>query len=99
MSITLTPRTEALIQEKLESGRYASADEVIEEAVKLLEARERFERLRASLIEAEEQIRQGKILELTPELRQRIRDGDIATAHTGIPPDSDVCPEASARDH
>lgn len=82
MRITLTPQTEALIQERLASGRYANADEVIEKAVMLFEARDRFERLRASLIEAEEQIQQGKILEVTPELRQRIRDEAMATAHT-----------------
>lgn len=92
MTITLSPRAEAMIRERLQSGRYASADQVIEEAVTLLEARERFERLRASLIEADEQTRAGKILEWTPELRQRIREEAMATAHKGIPPDPDVCP-------
>lgn len=53
MKTTLTPRTEELIQQRLDSGRYASVDEVVETAVMLFEARDRFERLRTSLIEAE----------------------------------------------
>ena len=39
MAITLTPRTEEIVRERLESGQHASADEVIEAAVRLLEAR------------------------------------------------------------
>ncbi len=92
MSITLSPRAAAMVQERLESGRYASADEVIEAAVTLLEARERFDRLRASLVEAEEQVRQGKTMEWTPELRQRLRDEAAEMVRKGIPPDPDVCP-------
>jgi antitoxin ParD1/3/4 len=92
MSITLSPRAAAMVQERLESGRYASADEVIEAAVTLLEARERFDRLRESLIEAEEQVRQGKTMEWTPELRQRLRDEAADMVRKGIPPDPDVCP-------
>lgn len=92
MSITLTPRAEALIQERLESGRYTSADEVIEEAVMLLEARDRFDRLRASLIEAEEQTREGKTLEWTPELRRQLREEAAVMVRQGIRPDPDVCP-------
>lgn len=92
MSITLSPRTEAMIREKLDSGRYANADEVVEEAVMLLEARERFERLRASLIEAEEEIREGKVLEWTPELRQRLREEAAEMDRQGVPLDPDVCP-------
>ena len=92
MSITLSPRAAAMVQERLESGRYASADEVIEAAVTLLEARERFDRLRESLIEAEEQVRQGKTMEWTPELRQRMRDEAADMVRKGIPPDPDVCP-------
>jgi putative addiction module CopG family antidote len=92
MSITLSPRAAAMVQERLESGRYASADEVIEAAVMLLEARERFDRLRASLIEAEEEIREGKVLEWTPELRQRLREEADEMDRQGVPLDPDVCP-------
>ena len=92
MKITLTPEAEAVVRQKVADGRFASADEVIEAAVTLLEARDRFERLRASLIEAEEEIRAGKTLEWTPELRQRLREEAEAMDREGVPLDPDVCP-------
>jgi putative addiction module CopG family antidote len=41
VKISLTPETEQLIAEKVESGHYHSADEVVREGLALLEARER----------------------------------------------------------
>ncbi len=48
MSITITADAEAKIREKVESGRYASAEEVIAEALRLLDEDEqaKLERLR-----------------------------------------------------
>lgn len=43
MTVTLDPQLEALIAEKIASGRYQSASEVIREALRLLEETERFE--------------------------------------------------------
>lgn len=40
MNITLTPEAEQLIQEKLKSGQYQTADEVIVEGLQLLEQRD-----------------------------------------------------------
>lgn len=92
MSITLSPHAEALTQERLESGHYANADEVIEAAVTLLEAREQFERLRASLLTADKQVREGYVVEWTPELRQRLRDEADEMDRQDVPLDPDVCP-------
>jgi len=41
MSITLKPEQEQFIQKKVTSGKYQSADEVISEALRLLEERDR----------------------------------------------------------
>ncbi len=53
MSITMTAEAEAKIREKVESGRYVSADAVIGEALRLLEEHEQaqLERLRALIDE------------------------------------------------
>lgn len=53
MSITMTAEAEATIRAKVESGRYASADEVIAAALRLLEEDEqaKLERLRALIDE------------------------------------------------
>jgi antitoxin ParD1/3/4 len=44
MNVSLTPELEKFVQEKVGSGRYTSASEVVREALRLLEKRE--ERLR-----------------------------------------------------
>lgn len=59
MHVSLTPRLEALIREKVESGLYGNASEVVREALRMMELRDRdYQRkvddLRAALIEGEE---------------------------------------------
>ena len=41
MNVSLTPELERFVQEKLHSGRYTSASEVIREALRLLEEHEK----------------------------------------------------------
>ncbi len=40
MKLSLSPETERLIEQKVSSGRYQSADEVVRESLKLLEERD-----------------------------------------------------------
>ncbi len=82
---------EAKIRKKVASGLYATADEAIERAVSLLDEWDRLDSLRASLIEAEEQVREGRVVEWTPELRRQLRENAEAMVRQGIEPDSDVC--------
>lgn len=44
---------EALVRQKVEAGGYRTADEIIEEALNLLDERNRRQRLRAALVEGE----------------------------------------------
>lgn len=46
MNVSLTPKLEKYIQSKVDSGRYTSASEVVREALRLLEEKEK-ERARA----------------------------------------------------
>ena len=41
MNFTLSPRIEQIIQEKVDRGEYAQPDEVVNEAFRQLEARDR----------------------------------------------------------
>jgi antitoxin ParD1/3/4 len=53
MNVSLTPELEALVDKKVKSGRYTSASEVVREALRLLEERDRMRELRMKqLIEA-----------------------------------------------
>ncbi len=46
MNISLTPELEAVVDQRVQSGRYASASEVVREALRLLEERDRLRELR-----------------------------------------------------
>lgn len=46
MNVSLTPELEALVQEKVKSGRYHSASEVVREALRLLEEQDQLRAVR-----------------------------------------------------
>ena len=45
MNVSLTPELEQLVAEKVKSGRYTSASEVIREALRLLEEQEKLKQI------------------------------------------------------
>jgi len=93
VNVSLTPELEALIRQKVESGRYNNASEVVRDALRQLEAREqRLTELRAALAVAEEQIVRGEVVEWTPELHAEIMRRAREAARAGERPRADVCP-------
>jgi antitoxin ParD1/3/4 len=78
MSIPLTPEIEQIIQEKVQSGRYLSASEVVREALRLLEERDRLHQLRLEELRKEiavgiEQADRGELLD-GAEVFRRLRE-------------------------
>lgn len=62
MNIQLKPEQEKFIQEKIASGEYSNADDVISQAFKLLEARERkIKELKDKIAVGTEQIAKGQV--------------------------------------
>ena len=57
MNISLTPQLEQLVQERVKSGRYTSASEVIREALRMMEEKDRL--LGAKLDQLRQDIREG----------------------------------------
>ncbi len=57
MNISLTPELEQLVDDKVKSGRYASASEVIREGLRLLEEQEELKQQR--LLEVRRKIDRG----------------------------------------
>ena len=49
MNVSLTAELERMVADRVESGRYASASEVIREALRLLEERDRLAALRRDI--------------------------------------------------
>jgi antitoxin ParD1/3/4 len=92
MNVSLTPQLEAMIRKRVESGRYNNASEVVREALRLLEERERLEHLRSLLAVGLEQASRGELVEFTPELMEDIHRRAGERLRRGEQPKPDVCP-------
>ncbi|MBA3415613.1 MAG: type II toxin-antitoxin system ParD family antitoxin [Chloroflexia bacterium] len=88
MVIHVRPATEAAIQEKVESGDYKDADEVIRAALAQLA----FLELRRSIQEGIASFERGEGIELTPEVWAEIEREADEMVRRGEQPHPDVCP-------
>lgn len=77
MNVSLTPELESLVNNKVKTGLYNSASEVVREALRLLEEQDRLREmrlreLRKEIMKGVEQIRQGDYIEINSdeELRE-----------------------------
>ena len=92
-TIQLPPDVAASIQQKVESGHFPDAGEVIREAMRLLDEQEcRLDELRAKLQVGLDQLDRGEGDEWTPELRERLLREAFEMYRRGEQPDPDVCP-------
>lgn len=94
MNVTLTPQLEAIIRQKVDSGQYDDATEVIREALDALEARDRdrFDQLRTKVAEGFASIERGEGIAWTPALMDELEREAEELYHRGEQPDPDVCP-------
>ena len=93
MTVTLPPELEAMVRQKVETGCYEDADAVVQAALILLDLHERrFDRLRAAVAAADEQLQQGKYARWTPDLRARLKQEAEELAQQGHQPHPDVGP-------
>ena len=60
MNVSLTPELEKMVAERVSSGRYASASEVIREALRLLDERDRLNQLREDVRLGLDQLQRGR---------------------------------------
>ncbi len=79
MNVSLTPELETLVNEKVKSGNYNSASEVVREALRLLKEQDelkriRREELRREVMKGVTDVREGRFrtYESTDELAQEI---------------------------
>lgn len=68
MNVSLTPELEQFVQEKVKSGRYLSASEVVREALRLLEDRDHIQQIKLETLRKEirvgvEQIERGDVVD------------------------------------
>lgn len=74
MTISLTPQLEAMIRKKVDSGLYDDANDVVSEALRLLEERDRRARLNAAIDEGLAEIARGEDTLWTPDTLRQIQD-------------------------
>ena len=59
MNISLTPKLETLVKNKVKSGRYNNVSEVVREALRVLEQRDLYEKLKSEVEKGFQQIDRG----------------------------------------
>ena len=90
MNVSLTPELEQFVHDKVKGGRYLSASEVVREALRLLEERDRLHQaklaeLRQHLAIGIEQADRGELIdgdEVFAELEDDIRQVEAEHRHT-----------------
>ena len=93
MLVALSPRLEAMIQQRVESGHYNNASEVVREALRLLEERDQMQHLHSLLAVGLEQARRGELVELTPEWEDELDRRVDERFRRGEELDPDICSE------
>jgi antitoxin ParD1/3/4 len=92
MNVNLTPQLESMVRQKVETGLYNNASEVVREALRLMEERDRFRRLQVAISRAQAQHARGEATTWTDEtLAELIREADEAD-RLGLPISDDVQP-------
>ncbi|MGH2533289.1 MAG: type II toxin-antitoxin system ParD family antitoxin [Thermomicrobiales bacterium] len=92
MNVNLTPHLETLVRQKVETGRYNNASEVVREALRLMEERDHLNRLRAAIAVGDEQIARGEVHPWTPDFMERLKDEATEEDRQGLPISDDVQP-------
>jgi Arc/MetJ-type ribon-helix-helix transcriptional regulator len=91
--LKLNSKTTAIIQEKVDSGLYNVADDVVLTAFNKLDEQERdYLALKESLLVAEAQFARGEGIRLTPEVFEEIKRKSREMAAAGHQPSRDVQP-------
>ena len=86
MQVRIPPQVEAEIEELMESGDFASQEDIVGLGVHLLaEHQKKLAWLRAELAIGEEQHRRGQLIDFTPERFEEIKARAIENVRLGKP--------------
>lgn len=83
MNVILTPQQEELVRNKVASGQYSDASEVVGEALRRMEEEDRYEALRAAVTAGYEEAERGELVPWTPELMGEIMRQAAENARNG----------------
>ena len=93
MHVNLSEEMENYIKNKVASGFYGNATEVIRDAIRRMQTEEnRMVAWQTAIAKGNVQLDQGKGMLYTPELMEQMTQSAIAAMHNGQPIDPDVLP-------
>lgn len=93
MHVNLSPEMEGFIKNKVNSGFYGNATEVIRDAIRRMQAEEsRIAAWQAAVKKGDEQLDRGDGIAYTPETLKTITQSAVDAMHSGQPMDPDVLP-------
>lgn len=93
MHINLSPEMEGFIKNKVASGFYGNATEVIRDAIRRMQAEEnRISAWQAAIRQGDAQLDAGEGVAYTPAALDDITQSAIGALHSGKPMDADVLP-------
>ncbi len=93
MHVNLSPEMEGFIKEKVSSGFYGNATEVIRDAIRRMQAEEsRVASWRAAIAAGDAQLDRGEGIAYTLEAMNDITQSAISAMHTRLPMNNDVLP-------
>ena len=92
MQVMLRPDQEAFVRRQMEAGDYRSAEEVVEEALRLLEDEAKLRFLRAEVAEADDAIARGEYVEWKPGFMERLQQKADEENRLGLPIDDAIKP-------
>ena len=85
MVIQLTPEAEARIRELVRRGRYDGPEAVVDEALTVLEERDRYEQLKAAIAVGMDQLERGETVPWTPDYFDRLKQRSEEHVRLGKP--------------
>ena len=92
ITITLSPETQARIRELVEEFSYPGPEAVLDEALRVLEERDKLERLRALIAVGIEQSEHGQVIPWTPDFMDRLMRESAENVRLGKPIKDEVKP-------
>jgi putative addiction module CopG family antidote len=92
MNVHLDAELEDLVRQKVDDGLYPDVDTIMQEALRLLDRRDRLAYLRAAIARADAQIERGEYVEWTPDLLNELSREAEEMVRQGIQPHPDVRP-------
>lgn len=93
MHVKLSPEMEGFIKNKVASGFYGNATEVIRDAIRRMQAEEsRVAVWHAAIQKGDDQFDRGEGVDYTPGALEEITQSAMKAMHSGQPTDPDVLP-------